>query len=173
MASVVLLRPNGRKSTVDADAFERNYEEIDAAKAEELWATEYRLTEQVCAHGPNCKHGSSCTHGKRQQTRWILDGCCLSLWNTLEKVQGGKGKVKLLRVVMPDYTSPTASQALLSQGGGGGVGSRGELRLIGIEARCESGNEFGCGLSPAAAAVAGGAARSEACVEMDMESVAT
>ena len=172
-ASVVLLRPNGRKSTVDADAFERNYEEIDAVQAEELWAAEYRLTEQVCAHGPNCKHGSSCTHGKRQQTRWILDGCCLSLWNTLEKVQGGKGKVKLLRVVMQGDTSPRASQSLLSQGGGGGVGSRGELRLIGVETRCESGNEFGCELSPAAAAVAGGAARSEACVEMDMESVAT
>ena len=172
-ASVVLLRPNGRKSTLDADAFERIYEEIDVTRAEELWAAEYRITEHVCAHGPNCKHGPLCTHGKRQQTRWILDGCCLSLWNTLEKVQGGKGKVKLMRVVMPDDVSPKASQSLLSQSGVGGVGSRGEMRLIGVEARCESGDEFGVALAPAAAAAAGGADRSEACVEMDMESVAT
>ena len=92
--------------------------------------------------------------------RWMLDGCCLALWQKLEQRQ--KGKVKLMRVVMGGrHRAEADGPVQLSQM----PLDAPPLKMIGLEVSCVDGSEFGpevCG---------GGTTADAGIVELDEESV--
>ena len=83
-----VARPNSGQSLIDMDHddLHKKYTSCTFEEAGRGWEEMYKVSSEMCLHGPNCSIGGACSVGKRNVPVTILSGSIVRIWDVLEQV---------------------------------------------------------------------------------------